>query len=262
MIGRMLSALTYLLRHITIRSRLMVALVVLSSMPLLVSGYLAFVESSQAIRVQAQTFATEILKQVARNAQLRMAQIDAGAETLILSQQVQSALARDASGNAAEQAQAQAAMPGILLNTYGSFDYINQMYFLNDKYQIMDSQVFSKLGHSIETFASKAPPVRGQPYWGTVDLPNGQKGIAMTRQIFSKNNNRIAGELYLHIKPSHFSEIFDDVSLGEGSDIYVMDALDGSVIVESKARLARMHADPPAADLVCRQHHPLRQPDR
>lgn len=259
MIGRTLNALTYLLRRITIRSRLMVALVVLSSMPLLVSGYLAFVESSQAIQTQAQVFATEIVKQVAKNAQLRMAQIDANAETLILSDGVQSALTHYASDNPAEQAQAQAAMPGILLNAYGSFDYINQMYFLNSSHQILDSQVFSQLGRSVEAFASRVPRAKGLPYWGTVNLPNGKKGLAMTREIFFKGNNRVAGGLYLHIKPSHFSEIFDDVSLGDGSDIYVMDALDGSVIVESRVRLAQMDAGPPAPDLTQAVLHALQQ---
>ena len=103
MIHRTLTTLPAWLRHITIRSRLIAVLVILSSMPLLVSGYLAFIESSQAIQSQAQVFATEIVKQVARNAQLRMAQIDASAETLILSDGVQSALAQYAGDNAAEQ---------------------------------------------------------------------------------------------------------------------------------------------------------------
>ncbi len=250
MIRSSLSALTYLLRRITIRSRLIGALVVLSSMPLLVSGYLAFVESSQAIQTQAQVYSREIVKQVAKNAQLRMAQIDANAETLVLSDVVQSALAHYAGDNAAEQAQAQAALPGILLKAYGSFDYINQMYFLGAQHQVLDSQVFTPLGRSVEAFASKAPRTKGQAYWGSIDLPGDEKGIAMARQIFLKSNNRNAGALYLQIKASHFSEIFDDVNLGDGSDIGVIDALDGKVIVESRARLAGAHQELPATELT------------
>jgi diguanylate cyclase (GGDEF)-like protein len=249
MTKRTLEALTSLLRHTTIRYRLIGVFIVLSVMPLLISGYISFVESSQAIQGQAQIFATEIVKQVAKNVQLRMAQIDANVEMLILSDRVQTALARYADEDAADQAQAHAAMPSILLNAYGSFDYINQMYFLTSSNQIMDSQVFAKLGQSVQAFAGKGFRLNGKPYWGTIDLPNGQKGIAMTRQIFFKANNRVAGGLYLGLKPSHFSEIFEDVSLVEGSEIYVMDVLEGSVIVESKARLARMNDEAPHLEL-------------
>jgi diguanylate cyclase (GGDEF)-like protein len=250
MLRRLLFALTYLLRRVTIRSRMIGALVVLSSLPLLVSGYLTFVESSQAIQEQAQVFSTEIVKQVAKNAQLRMAQIDANAETLVLSDGVQSTLSRYGGDSPAEQALAQNAMPGILLKAYGSFDYINQMYFLSSNHRVLDSQVFPQLGSSVEAFASNASRAKAQAYWGTIDLPGGKKGIAMTRQILFKSNNRVAGELYLHIKASHFSEIFDEVSLGDGSDIFVMDALNGSVIVDSRARLARPHQEPPAVELA------------
>ncbi len=258
MIRRTLAALTSLLRHTTIRYRLIGVFIVLSVMPLLVSGYISFVESSQAIQTQAQIFATEIVKQVAKNAQLRMAQMDANVETLILSDRVQTALAQYAGKGAADQAQAQAAMPSILLNAYGSYDYINQMYFLNSTNQIMDSQVFAKLGQSVQTFAATVPQLKGKPYWGTIDLPSGKKGIAMTRQIFFKANNRVAGGLYLGLKPSHFSEIFEDVSLVEGSEIYVMDALNGSVIVESKARLAKVNDEAPHLDLIQAMLHAVK----
>jgi diguanylate cyclase (GGDEF)-like protein len=249
MTKRTLAAVTSLLRQTTIRYRLIGAFVVLSVLPLLVSGYVSFVESSQAIQHQTQIFATEMVKQVAKNVQLRMAQIDANVETLILSDRVQTALAQYVGEDAADQAQAHAAMPSILLNAYGSFDYINQMYFLTSNNQIMDSQVFTKLGRSVQTFAGKMSPLKGQAYWGTIDLSSGQKGIAMARQIFFKTNNRVAGGLYLGLKPSHFSEIFEDVNLVEGSVIYLMDALDGSIIVESKARLARMNDEAPHLEL-------------
>lgn len=246
MIKRVLARLTSALRRMTIRYRLMIALVLLSLLPLLVTGYISFVESSQAIERKAQIYATEIVKQVAKNAQMRMAQIGANAETLILSDKVQGALARYANPSAIDSARAQAIMPGILLNAFGSFDYVSQMYFLSSQSHILDSQVFSQLGQKIGDFAKRAQYDNNQTHWGVVSLRGGEQGIAMTRQIFFKSNNQLAGYLYLGIKPSHFSEIFETMQLDSTSDIYVVDVLSGSIFVQTKARLAR--SDPDAAN--------------
>lgn len=224
---------TRFLRRIAIRYRLIGSLILLSLLPLLVSGYIAFNESSQAIQNKARVFATEIVKQVAKNAQLRMADIEANTEALVLSERVQTALTHYASREAANKARAQADMPTILLDSYGSFEHVNQKYFLNKESQILDSQVFSQLGRNVVQFAQQVPPLKGQPYWGTLAVWSGQTSIVILRDIYLKANNQLAGRLFLGIKRSHFSDIFDDVHLGNGSDIYIVDSHDGRIIVDS-----------------------------
>lgn len=213
-----------------IRQRLIGSLVLLSLLPLLVSGYISYVESSNAIRNKARVFATEVVKQVSKNVQLRMANIENNSEALVLSDRVQSALTYYADNTAASKAKAQAEMPNILLNAYGSFEHINQKYFLDRDHQIMDSQVFSQLSRNVVQFAEQAPRLLGRPHWGTFDVWGGQKGIVMLRDIYLKANNQFAGSLFIGLGQSYFSEVFSDVNLGDGSDIFIVDARDGSVI--------------------------------
>ncbi len=230
-------SLTFLLRKIEIRYRLINSFILLSLLPLLISGAISYHESSKAIQDKTRIFATEIVKQVAKNVQLQMAQIESDSETLVLSDQVQSALAHYAGNNPAEKARARAEMTKILLDAYGSFDHINQKYFLDSGKQIMDSQVFSQLGLGVLQVVDQAPSLKGRPYWDTLDVRNGQKNIVMFREIFFKANNRLAGGLFLGMRQAHFSNIFDDVDLGAGSDIYILDAKDGSIIVQTRDKL-------------------------
>jgi diguanylate cyclase (GGDEF)-like protein len=255
MITRLEALLTHWLRRIAIRYRLIGSLILVSVLPLLASGYISFHESSQAIKDKAQVFATEIVKQVSKNAQLRMAGIEANTEALVLSDRVQTELIRYASDDPDSKAQARAEMPTLLLRAYGSFDHVNQKYFLDKDHQIMDSQVFSQLGRNVVQFVEKAPHLKGRPYWGTLDVWSGQKNIVILRDIYFKANNQLAGSLFLGIKRAHFSEIFDDVNLGRGSRIYMLDANDGSLIVEGQesAAMTNDHRVNPALLAAIRQ---------
>ena len=228
---------TFLLRKIEIRHRLIGSFILLSLLPLLVSGTISYVESTKAIQEKTRIFSTEIVKQVSKNVQLEMAQIETDSETLVLSDQVQSALAHYAGNNPAEKVRARAEMTKILLDTYGSFDHINQKYFLDASKQIMDSQVFPQLGLGVMQVVEQAPSLQGRPYWDVLEVRNGQKNIVMFREIFFKANNRLAGCLFLGIRQTHFSNIFDDVDLGADSDIYILDAKDGSIIVQTRDKL-------------------------
>lgn len=228
---------TSLLRKIEIRYRLINSFILLSLLPLLVSGAISYGESSKAIQDKTRIFATEIVKQVSQNVQLQMAQIETDSEMLVLSDQVQSALAHYAGNNPAEKARARAEMTKILLDTYGSFDHINQKYFLDAGKQIMDSQVFPQLGLGVMQVVDQAPPLKGRPYWDTLELRSGQKNIVMFREIFFKANNRLAGGLFLGIRQAHFSTIFADVDLGPDSEIYILDAKDGSIIAQARDKL-------------------------
>ena len=223
-----------LLRKTAIRYRLITSLILLSLLPLLISGTISYGESSRAIQKNTRLLSTEVVKQVARNVQLQMAQIERSSETLVLSQRVQTALARYDRPEVAEKSPARAELTRILLETYGSFDYFNQKYFLGTDGRITDSQVFPQLGESAEHLISLASPqFKGRPYWATLVRPGGQRSLVMLREIFFKSNGRPAGSLFLGLRAAHFSGIFDNVDLGANSTLFIVDADSGAILVKS-----------------------------
>lgn len=227
-----------LLRKIEIRYRLTGSFVLLSLLPLSISGYISYVESSNAIQERMRVFSTEVVKQVSKNIQLQMARLEAESEPLVLSDRVQNALIRYDSGNEMEQTAARADLTRVLLERYGSFDFINQKYFLDKNNRIMDSQVFSQLGNGIVRAVERAPTMRGRPYWDAYDNSAGQRSMVMLRRIYNKADNRLVGTLFLGVRPMHFSAIFDDVNLGSGTDIFVLDSAEGKVIVNKPEQAA------------------------
>jgi diguanylate cyclase (GGDEF)-like protein len=225
-----------LLRKIAIRHRLFASFILISLTPLLVSGYISYAESSRAIEQKTQLFTTEVVKQIAKNVQLRMAEIESGSEALVLSDPVQSALARYALDNPVEKGRARADLTKILLDSYGSFQDFGQKYFLDRDNRVLDPQVFAQLGRGVVEFSAAARAGQRRVVWGALELWDGQHSIAMVRQIYSKNDNRLAGSLFLGVRAARFGSIFDNANLGAGSDIFIVDARDGTLLVQRRER--------------------------
>ncbi|MES2149837.1 MAG: diguanylate cyclase [Pseudomonadota bacterium] len=223
-----------LLRRIEIRYRLIGSFLLVSLLPLGISGYLAYVESNRAIVERTRLFSSEVVKQVSKNIGLEMGKLEADSERLVLSDRVQAALAQYGGENQSARAAARADLTRVLLERYGSFDYVNQKYFLDAENRIVDTQVFAALGRGIVNLVERAPALHGRPYWGAYGNPAGQGSMVLLRAIYNKDNNKLAGSLVLGIRPSHFASIFDDVELGGGGDMLVLDVDDARVLAKAR----------------------------
>ncbi|WP_034298176.1 diguanylate cyclase [Herbaspirillum sp. RV1423] len=220
-----------LLRRIEIRYRLINSFILVSLLPLLIAGVIAYRESNNASQEKVRIFAGEVVKQVAQNMLQQIEKIESSSEELAISERMQNALTAYYSKSAAERAAGHAEIIRLLLENYGSFEYVNQKYLLDRRHKIMDSQVFAQLGDDVARFADRAPDMQGRPYWSIYSTATGQKSVVMLRDILFKGNNRLAGTLFIGLRPSHFSRIFESVDLGYGSRMLVIDSRDGHVIV-------------------------------
>ena len=219
------------LRRIEIRHRLISAFVLLTLLPLLISGYIAYVDSNSAIEAKTRIFSTEVVKQVSKNIALRMVQIDTESASLVLSDQVQDGLTAFSENNETERSAARRELTQVLLDHYGAISYINQKYFLDSHHRVVDTQAFAQLTSGVARFVKNADAVTGRPKWGSYDNGVGQQNIGMVRAVISKNNNEVIGAIFLAINPEHFSAIFDNVDLGGGAEMYILDSNTGKIVV-------------------------------
>ncbi|WP_310634464.1 EAL domain-containing protein [Paraburkholderia sp.] len=241
-----------LLRRVEIRYRLIAAFILLSLLPIFVSGCISYVKSVAAIKENAEIFSKEVVKQVSRNIQLRMQQIETESNLLVLSDRVQGALARAASGSLKEQSEARQDMTRLLLDHYGSVDYINQKYLLDRNNQVLDTQAFAQLTQGVTNLVGQAQGINERTYWGSYDNGVGQQNLGMVRVIFDKTNNQKIGNLVLIVRPDYFSTIFNDVATGSGTEIDIFDASDNKIILraDNASAAAGTTADAGLADTI------------
>ncbi len=221
------------LRRVAIRYRLITAFAFLTLLPLVISGVISYVKSTAAIKEKAEIFSRGAVKQVSRNIVLRMEQIETESSVLVLSDRVQGDLTRVANGSAKEQIEAREDLTRLLLDHYGSTDFVNQKYLLDGNNRVLDTQAFSRLTNGVVRLVERAHRQDGRPYWGSYDSGFGQRDLGMVRAIIGKSDNRQIGSLVLVVRPEHFATVFRDFASGSGTDIYVLDASNRQVIVRA-----------------------------
>ena len=235
------------LRNVVLRHRLAGALLLLALLPLATSSIIGYAESTAAVRQRSGVLSTEVVKLVAKNIGIEMARLESDSEVLVLSERIQDFLGDYAGNDEAKRAASRLALPRALLERYGSFDFLNQKYLLDRDSRIIDAQVFATLGDGVAQFARRAPNHFGRSYWGTYDNAAGQKSMVLLRAIYNKPANQLVGSLFLGVRPSHFASTFDDVNLGGGSAVFVLDADAGKVVIDPAERSG---AAAPAAALT------------
>lgn len=219
-----------LLRRIEIRFRLINSFILVSLLPLLIAGLIAYHESSNASQEKLRIFAGEVVKQIAQNVRQQIEKVEATSDELIMSESMQLALHTYHNGNVTERATARVTLTRLLLENYGAFKYVNQKYVLDRQHNVMDPQVVSQLGNHIAQFADKAPDLRGRPYWTIYQGAVGQRSVVMLRDVISTGNNRRIGTLFIGLQPGYFSRIFESANLGYGSRMLLIDRVDGRIV--------------------------------
>ncbi|MBC7514780.1 MAG: diguanylate cyclase [Herminiimonas sp.] len=223
-----------LLRRLTIRHRLILSFIALSLLPLTILGGLSYTASSRAIQEQSSAYSIEIARQVAQSFQLQMSQVEAASEDFILSDRVQKALGDYYQAGADMRPSARSELTRSLLEKYGSFDYVNQKYLLDAQFNMMDTQVFSRLREGVVRIAQTAAE-DGRPTWTRYRGFAGQSSIVLLRKIHGKRDNRPVGTLFIGLKASRFSSIFKNVFQGDDTGLFVVDIDDGRIIVDGRA---------------------------
>ncbi|MBB3213655.1 diguanylate cyclase (GGDEF)-like protein [Herbaspirillum sp. Sphag1AN] len=239
-----------LLRRIAIRYRLINSFALVSLLPLLIAGAIAYRESSQASEEKIRIFAGEVVRQVAQNMAQQMAIIESSSERLAVSDRLQQALTGHYSADAGQRAAANAQLTRLLLENYGTSDDINQKYLLDRQHRIIDSQVYPALGNVVSEFVRSVALTQARPYWHVYRSASGQSSMVMLRHILLESNNRLGATLFVGLKPSYFSGIFDAVHLGYDSRILVIDSQDGQVVIDTSQNDIALRPVPAEAALL------------
>jgi diguanylate cyclase (GGDEF)-like protein len=221
-------------RKIDIRYRLINSFILVSLLPLVVSGLLAYRESSNATQERVRVYSMQVVKQISQNLLLRMEKIEDTSEELALSDRLQNLLADYYGNDEAASAAARTGISKVLLDTYGAFSYVSQKYILDRNRRVIDPQIFAPLANSVGRLAEEAPDLAGRPWWTLYNAGHGQRSLAMLRQIRFTGNNRDAGLLLVGVRPNYFFRIFEGIDLGYDSSIFIVDANDGTVVVQNR----------------------------
>lgn len=248
---RFVSGLYGLLRNTKIKSRLIFALLLLTTVPIVLSGIYSYLKTSEAIESKISTYSAEIMKQLLKNVQLENRKYVGLSDSIMLNPRVQ-----------------QYAMSYTELDEFAKRDmsvYINTL--LSDQLELlqniknvrivsMDATVIYDMGYSsigeaeFARLATLIDQADGSDQWSYVTTEQGEPCLVIARKINSLQDwNEPLGYIYVSIsEPLYSQQLYADVDMGAGTALFILDG-DGTVISSRDAEIP-LHASYPDAGLM------------
>ncbi|CAH0120893.1 hypothetical protein PAE9249_03417 [Paenibacillus sp. CECT 9249] len=221
-----------LLRHSTIKNRLIVSFLVLSILPLLSVGIFSYHKSREAIRNKTSTYSVALIDQLRKNIGSEMRSIEALGNQIMMDKTVQAQLANFDSLDSGERWEIQMHIFKLLGDKFELLNHIKAFQILTE-----DGEIFFDLGYdSLKESAMKGLMKRlreeeGRDLW-TYALTNGGTHTIMSgKRIFSRTDwTQKLGYVFVAMEEHFIHQAFyRDVELGEDAAFMIVTS-DGLVL--------------------------------
>lgn len=241
------------LTHNKIKTRLIWAFIIFSLVPLTITGVYSYYESSNAIKNKISTYAVQVMEQIGENIDRELAKLEYDSIEIQFSDIVQNTLLNFNKMGAYEIYNAQNKMQeefvkkfsflhdvsDVLLYTNSKekiIAYGDRGFTLKLKKEFLDDfliDVVNKKGVAVWAAINEEDEERLVEYATSSELMNRNNGVILGRAIRSlMHGDMIIGSLIIRTNERFFSNIYRNIDIGSGSDIFVMD--NKGIVVSSR----------------------------
>lgn len=237
-------------RSIRIQTRLFSFFIFLSLIPLLITGVLSYDKSSSAIRDKISTYSVQVVDQVGKNIFRELARLEYDSVDIAFSDNAQSILKDYGSYGEWQKYNIEQQLQALLVKKFSFLHAVSDVLLFTgnaDKIVAYGDNTMYKLDLVTEygdKLFKAALDKNGAPVWTGISLkdekhllkPNAddgsRNGILLFRSINDINNGRHIGYIGIRTNERFISDIYRDVDIGSGSDIFVINS--EGVIISSR----------------------------
>lgn len=223
-----------LIKSIRIQTRLITAFLIISLVPLLITGIYTYEKSSEAIESKISTYSNQIINQVNGNIESKLTALMDFSEGIISSDFIQNNLDSYDS-----------------LKDEGKFNHLlelreyltsNKITYLNT---ISDMRIYTNTGESqnynlsygfipdgFDELKKISEINKGIPAFVPVNMESNNAGVALAREIYSERTFERIGFLYIAMLETKISDIYRNIDLGKSADILILNSK--GIVVSSR----------------------------
>lgn len=226
------SSLGGALRNIKIRSRLIISFLIISLVPLAITGVIGFNKSSQAIESKIKAYSDQITIQLGKNIQTSISRIEVMANDIILNKDIQRGLEKINTMadmekvtflqtiNSAIASKATGDIRGAEIIVNG-----NSVYSYGVQNSDFSAEEMNKIAETVDKSGGKAA-------WNFVGRKNeNRKILVMSKDINSLNTGKKLGFINIYVGTEYFLKNIQGIDLGDGVGIIVINSR-GEVIAD------------------------------
>lgn len=234
--GRFLKELTSIanlgfLKNSKIQTRLITSFILLSLLPLGITGIVSYNESSDAIRTKINTYSEQLMIQIGSNIAIEMDKYEKAINEISMSADVQEKIANYSQ---LDQTERSSVIEEMERKTFVSKFSNNKnleaacLIFGEDGSIKAGPKAWQFLQNSnfIKKIKKDAGTLNGKLFWGYEEVPGGNnnKGIIVTKKIISNTTGQEIGYMFIVINDTLMSNAFKNTNIGKGSEIFVVNS--------------------------------------
>ena len=226
------SSLEGILRNIKIRTRLIISFLVISLVPLAITGIIGFSKSSQAIESKIRAYSDQVTIQLGKNIQTSISQVEGMANDITLNKDIQNGLEKfksmDEMGKVALSQKINSAIASKATGDIRGVEiFVNGNSIFSNGVQSSEFSVeeMNKITESADNSGGKAS-------WNFISRKNETKKIlVMSKDIKSLNTGSKIGFINIYVSADCFLKNIQEIDLGDGVGIIVLNSK-GEVIAD------------------------------
>lgn len=231
------------LRRFPIKTRLLVSFILLSILPVFVTGFLLYVRSSDAIHKKIEYYTSEILNQIGQNVEQELSRLEYDSIEIMFSNDVQRVLDNYENLSEWDILMTEESLQSTLVKKFSFLhDISDVIIYTNEGSKILaygdeGSNILNYQPELLNSIIRKAKNAGGQPIWTStnikheihkVDLLVNQdalrEGVVLVRAIRSVESGEIIGTLLIRTNEAYFSKIYDNMDLDKQKLLVVNDS--------------------------------------
>lgn len=217
-------------RNTHIQARLMVAFVLLSLIPTLITGTLAYNKSSQAIKDKINTYSTDLLAQIQQNVSRELARLEYDSVEIMFMSDIQKALIHYDTLSEWDKMTLEIELRDKLINKFSFLHDVSDVIIYTNKldkivaYGSTGSNVLNYQDDYFNTLLKECDRLKGVPIWKASNIGNevhyvellvnqndNREGVNLARSIRDMVEGVPIGYMIIRTNERYFSKIYENI---------------------------------------------------
>ena len=225
-----------LVRNIKIQYRLIGSFLLLSALPLLIMGISSYTSSSKAINTKISMYSNELMKQTTKNLDFEFTRFEQLEREIGYNDTLQTYFTDMLKQTEDEKLGTVSKVVKITREKIAAYNEILEVGIVPPK--DIDVEKFATPlkainAEELKRIVDAAKAAKGAPSWQVTEGTDKKVRLVVAREINLVNGGGKLGVIVIGIDTKHFSDVFKDMNIGDGSELFIINS--ESLVLSSKS---------------------------
>ncbi len=218
---------------IKIRTRLMIAFLLIGIIPLTIVGYVSFTGARNTVKEQVGVYSEELIRQTISNVNAKIQDIEKLSMLIFSNQEIMTILSKDTYKDKMEKVRdmdrLSAVFNGITVTNpdvkgvalYNHLGEVAIPYSADEGYKILFKKQIEESHFKELDIYQKVVEKNGESVW-VADFPGTRNEIYLIRKLSNPLVEKDLGVMLIALDDTAFKQVYTDVELGQNTDIYML----------------------------------------